>query len=42
MAGGRVLSAPTIMVEITGGRAMTPRKFTEEEAGLLAEGIMMK
>ena len=42
MVDGRVMSAPKIMAEITGGRAMINGKFTEEEAGLLAEGIMMK
>ena len=39
---GRVMSAPNIMAEITGGRAMILGNFTEEEAGLLAKGIMMK
>ena len=42
MVDGRVLSAPKIMDEITGGRAMINGKFTEEEAGLLAKGITMK
>jgi preprotein translocase subunit SecD len=42
MVDGRVMSAPKIMAEITGGRAMINGKFTEEEAGLLAKGIMMK
>ena len=42
MVDGRIMSAPKIMDEITGGRAVINGKFTEEEAGLLAEGIMMK
>jgi len=42
MIDGRVMSAPEIMAEITGGRAVINGKITEEEAGLLAEGIMMK
>jgi len=39
---GRVSSIPKIMGEITGGRAQIHGIFTEEEAGLLAKGIMMK
>jgi len=39
---GRVDSVPKIMDEITGGQAMIHGNFTEEEAGLLAKGIMMK
>ena len=42
MVDGRVLSAPKIMDEITGGRAVINGKFTEESAGLLAERIMIK
>jgi preprotein translocase subunit SecD len=37
MVDGWVMSAPKIMAEITGGRAMINGKFTEEEAGLLAK-----
>jgi len=39
---GRVDSTPKIMGEITGGRALILGNFTEEEAGALAKGIMMK
>jgi len=39
---GRVNSTPKIMDEITGGRAQIHGIFTEEEAGSLAKGIMMK
>ena len=42
MVDGQVTSAPKIMAEITGGRAMINGKFTEESAGLLAKRIMMK
>ena len=42
MIDGRVMSAPKIMAEITGGRAIINGNFTEEEAGALAKGIMMK
>ena len=42
MLDGRVVSVPKIMDEITGGRAMILGNFTEEEAGSIAEGIMMK
>ena len=42
MLDGRVYSAPKIMDEITGGRAMINGNFTEKEAGLLAKGIMIK
>jgi preprotein translocase subunit SecD len=36
---GRVMSVPKIMAEINGGRAVLSGKFTEEEAGSIAEGI---
>jgi preprotein translocase subunit SecD len=39
---GRIQSAPKIMDEITGGRAIIHGQFTEESAGLVAKGIMMK
>jgi preprotein translocase subunit SecD len=39
---GRVTSVPKIMAEITEGRASIHGEFTEESAGLLAKGIMMK
>jgi preprotein translocase subunit SecD len=42
MIDGRVSSAPKIMDEITGGRALITGTFTEGEAGSLAKGIMMK
>jgi preprotein translocase subunit SecD len=42
MLDGRVDSVPKIMDEITGGRATISGNFTEEEAALLAKGIMMK
>ena len=42
MLDGRVYSAPRIIDEITGGRAIINGSFTEKEAGLLAKGIMMK
>ena len=42
MLDGRVMSAPKIMAEITGGRAIINGNFTEAEAGALAKGIMMK
>ena len=42
MLDGRVDSVPKIMDEITGGRAMILGNFTEEEAGSIANGIMMK
>lgn len=42
MLDNRVASVPKIMDEITGGRALITGTFTEEEAGLLAKGIMMK
>lgn len=42
MLDGRVASVPKIMDEITGGRALINGIFTEEEAGSLAKGIMMK
>jgi preprotein translocase subunit SecD len=42
MVGGQVMSAPKIMAEIIDGRAQILGDFTEESAGLLAKGIMMK
>jgi preprotein translocase subunit SecD len=42
MLDGRVDSVPKIMDEITGGRARILGNFTEEEAGSIAKGIMMK
>jgi preprotein translocase subunit SecD len=39
---GRVDSVPKIMDAITGGRAIIFGNFTEEEAGSIAEGIMVK
>ncbi|MBN1568693.1 MAG: hypothetical protein JXA73_12670 [Acidobacteria bacterium] len=42
MVDGQVTSAPKIMAEITGGRALINGKFTEAEAGALAKGIMLK
>jgi preprotein translocase subunit SecD len=42
MVNGQVMSAPKIMAEITGGRAIIHGTFTEAEAGALAKGIMMK
>jgi hypothetical protein len=42
MVDGRVKSAPKIMAEITGGRALIHGTFTEAEAGTLAKGIMIK
>jgi preprotein translocase subunit SecD len=39
---GRVVTAPEIMDEITGGRAVISGNFTEEEAGAVAKGIMEK
>jgi len=39
---GRVMSVPKIMAEITEGRAIIHGEFTEESAGSLAKGIMMK
>jgi preprotein translocase subunit SecD len=42
MIDGRVMSAPKITAEITGGRAVINGTFTEEEAGSFAKGIMMK
>jgi preprotein translocase subunit SecD len=42
MIDGQVRSAPKIMDEITGGRALITGTFTEGEAGSLAKGIMMK
>jgi preprotein translocase subunit SecD len=39
---GRVMSVPKIMAEITEGRAIIHGEFTEEAAGSLAKGIMMK
>jgi hypothetical protein len=42
MVDGQVRSAPKIMAEITGGRAIINETFTEAEAGALAKGIMMK
>ena len=42
MVDGQVRSAPKIMAEITGGRAVINGNFTEAEAGALAKGIMMK
>jgi len=39
---GRVTSVPKIMAEITEGRAIINGEFSEESAGLLAKGIMMK
>jgi preprotein translocase subunit SecD len=42
MVDGQVMSAPKIMAEITGGRAIIHGTFTEAEAGALAKGIMMK
>jgi preprotein translocase subunit SecD len=42
MVDGQARSAPKIMAEIIGGRAVINGKFTEEEAGSLAKGIMMK
>jgi preprotein translocase subunit SecD len=42
MVGGQVRSAPKIMAEITGGRALIHGPFTEAEARALAEGITAK
>jgi preprotein translocase subunit SecD len=42
MIDGQVTSAPKIMAEITGGRAIINGKFTEESAGSLAKRIMIK
>lgn len=42
MIDGRVTAVPKIIDEITGGRAIINGNFTEEEAGSVAEGIMMK
>ena len=42
MIDGRVVSAPKISDEITGGQAMILGNFTEEEAGSITNGIMMK
>jgi preprotein translocase subunit SecD len=39
---GRVLWVPGIQAEITGGRALIPGSFNEEEAKWIAKGIMMK
>lgn len=42
MIDGRVVAAPRIMEEITGGRAIINGNFTEEEATSIAEGIMIR
>jgi preprotein translocase subunit SecD len=42
MLDGRVVSAPKIMAEITGGRAFIQGKLNGEEARSIAEGIMVK
>jgi preprotein translocase subunit SecD len=42
MVNERAVSVPKIMDEISGGRAMIEGNFTEEEARLLADGIMAK
>ena len=42
MLNGRVASIPKIMAEITGGRILIEGNLTEEEAGSIAEGIMVK
>ena len=42
MLNGRVTSIPKIMAEITGGRFIIAGNLTEEEAGAIAEGIMVK
>ena len=39
---GRVVSVFPIVKEYTSGRAIIPGNFTEEEAGSIAKGIMMK
>lgn len=42
LINGRVVSVPKIIDEIIGGRAEIAGNFTEEEARILAEGIMVK
>jgi preprotein translocase subunit SecD len=42
MVDGQVMSAPKIMAEITGGRALIHGTFTEADAEALAKGIMVK
>ncbi len=42
MANGLVSSVSRITAEITGGRAIINRKFTEEEVGRLTKSIRMK
>jgi preprotein translocase subunit SecD len=42
MLDGRIISAPKIMAEISGGRAAILGNFTEKGAGLIAKGIMAK
>jgi preprotein translocase subunit SecD len=42
MVDGQVMSAPKIMAEITGGRALIHGIFTEAEAGALAKRIMVQ
>ena len=42
MLNGRVVSVPKIMDEIIQGRAVIDGNFTEEEAQLVAKGIMEK
>jgi preprotein translocase subunit SecD len=39
---GRVIAAPKIMTEITGGRAMLTGNLTEEEARSIAAGITVR
>jgi len=39
IVGGRLVSAPVIRDEVSGGRAVINGDFTEEEAKRLAEGI---
>jgi preprotein translocase subunit SecD len=42
MIDGRVISAPNIMDEITGGEALMVGNFTAEEARSMAEGILVR
>ena len=42
MIDGRVMAAPRIMEEITGGRAIINGNFSEEEARSIADGIMVR
>jgi len=42
MLNGRVVSIPKIIGEISGGRILIEGNLTEEEAGSIAEGIMVK